>query len=153
MPAALLPRPEQSTREGLEALADVVSTQATDGLSLEEQVRKLQRELLAVQAEQTEIRRLIGSASAKDEEHESRLARLEAESARLSNELAEALARVEGAVEGVKTEAATLRAETATLRELVERALKGFSLRTVGQLLLWGAGGALFGYLKELLHK
>jgi hypothetical protein len=142
-------RSEQTTREGLEALAEVVST---NEISLEEQVRKLQKEQLAVQSELIEIRRLIGSAVSRDEEHETRLARLEAESARLEKALAEALARVDAAVADVKSGVKSVEDKTAQLGRLVEGALKAFSWRWLLIALCWCLGGALSTAVQNYLR-
>jgi hypothetical protein len=142
------PRHEQTTREGLEALSEVV---ASNEISLEEQVRKLQKEQLAVQSELIEIRRLIGSAVQRDEEHETRLARLEAESARLEKALAEALARVDEAVAGVKAGVKSVEDKTAQLSRLVEGALKAFSWRWVVIALCWCLGGGIVTAVQNYL--
>jgi uncharacterized protein (DUF3084 family) len=139
-------RPEQTTREGLEQLAEVV---ASNEISLEEQVRRLQKEQLAVQAELIEIRRLIGSAVQRDEEHETRLERLEAESRRLEKALAEALARVDAAVADVKSGVQSVEDRTAQLARLVEGALKAFSWRWVVIALCWALGGAAMSAIQN----
>jgi chromosome segregation ATPase len=149
---AITTRPEQTTREGLEQLSEVVAVQASDGLTLEDQVRKLQKEQLDIRAEMMELRRLIGSAEKRDEEHADRLARLEEADKRHAEALAEVMSRIDGAVSRVDDRTDRLEQLVNRLAAMVEASMKGFSLRSVLLLLVFALcstlGGALVAYIQ-----